>query len=325
MTPKERILATINGEETDRLPVALWRHFPHDDAQADRLAAKVIEFQKRYQFDLVKVTPVAGYPAESWGAELYYLDNANGTRGYTSRPVNAVQDWERLPVLDVHQGLLGRELEATRLIRQGVGDDVHVLQTIFSPLTTTKTLSDTLWKQHLLEEPDALHAGLKTITKTTLDFAKATLQAGADAIFFATQMATHNELTPEQYRTFGMAYDLQILSALQDEADFILLHGHGTNIMFDLLCEYPVQVLNWHDRGEKCPPLSEGIKQFKGAVLGGLSDHSTLVEGDAEAVQREARDAVSQTGGKRFILGTGCVTMTTTPEANIRTVRDFVD
>jgi len=213
-THKERILTTLRGETPDRTPVALWRHFPHHDASAEGLAERVVAFQQRYDFDLVKVTPVAGYPAEAWGAQLYYLDNDHGTRGYTQRPVNAVDDWHNLAPLDVHEGLLGRELEALKAVRASVDNDVHVLQTIFSPLTIAKNLSDTLWKTHLETDPEALHSGLKTIAHTTLEFAKASLASGADALFFATQLASYDELNEEQYKAFGVPYDLHILEAV---------------------------------------------------------------------------------------------------------------
>lgn len=320
MTHKERIYAAIKGEVSDRIPVALWQHFPRHDNDAQRFARKVIEFQQRYGFDLVKVTPVAGYPAEAWGAQLYYKDNANGTRGYTSRPVNVAKDWEALPALDVQEGVLGRQLQALRLIRQGVGNDVHVLQTIFSPLTIAKTLSEH-WKAHLLKAPETLHAGLVTITNVMIAFTKACLQCGADAVFFATQLATQDELTLEQYKTFGQRYDLQLLEAVRPHTEFVLLHGHGSNLMFDLLCDYPVHVLNWHDRGEGAPTLAQGLEKFSGAVLGGLNERVTLVQGTPEAIQNEARNAIKQTGGRRFILGTGCVTLQNTPEANLQAVR----
>lgn len=324
MTHKQRIQTALHGKPLDRLPVALWRHFPRDDSSAQGLARSVVEFQRRYDFDLVKVTPVAGYPAEAWGAKLYYLDNANGTRGYTHRPVRSAGDWRTLERLDVRQGLLYRELDALRLIRQGVGPDVHVMQTVFSPLTIAKNLSDTLWKEHLLQEPQALHAGLQAITETTTDFAKACLQSGADSIFFATQLASFDELTQPQYETFGTAYDLQILEAIRKQTDLVLLHVHGLNVMFELACRYPVDVLNWHDR-RTAPTLAQGLAQFKGAVLGGLDELGTLSGGTPDQVRAHARDAIAQTQGKRFILGAGCVALVTTPPENFRAARDAVD
>lgn len=324
MTHKQRIWAALHGQAADRLPVALWRHFPRDDASAQGLARSVIGFQQRYDFDLVKVTPVAGYPAEAWGAQLHYLDNANGTRGYTVRPVQSAADWQKLKRLDARQGLLGRECEALRLIRQGVGPDVHVMQTIFSPLTVAKNLSDTLWKAHLQQAPGALHDGLQAITETTIDFAKACLQSGADAVFFATQLASFDEVTQSQYEAFGTAYDLQILEAIRGQTDLLLLHVHGMNVMFELACRYPVDVLNWHDR-RTAPTLAEGKRQFKGAVLGGLDEYNVLNGGTPEQVRAQAHDAIAQTRGERFILGAGCVSLVTTPAENFQAAKDAVD
>jgi uroporphyrinogen decarboxylase len=38
-THKERLQACINGQTTDRPPIALWRHFPVDDQTPETLAA----------------------------------------------------------------------------------------------------------------------------------------------------------------------------------------------------------------------------------------------------------------------------------------------
>jgi uroporphyrinogen decarboxylase len=41
-------------------------------------------------------------------------------------------------------------------------------------------------------------------------------------------------------------------------------------------------------------------------------------------VRAEAQAALEQTGGRRFILGTGCVTPITAPRANLRAAREAV-
>jgi uroporphyrinogen decarboxylase len=115
MTHRERIEAIIKGEKPDRVPIALWRHFPYEDQTAEGLAQATIEFQCQYDFDLVKVTPASGYPAEAWGAKLKPADNEEGTRLYLSRPVKTPEDWHKLEPLDVTQGVLGRELKALAL------------------------------------------------------------------------------------------------------------------------------------------------------------------------------------------------------------------
>src|SRR5690606_39982591 len=57
MNRRERLEKTIAGEETDRTPVGLWRHFPGDDQRVADFARSVVEFQRTYDWDFVKVTP----------------------------------------------------------------------------------------------------------------------------------------------------------------------------------------------------------------------------------------------------------------------------
>jgi uroporphyrinogen decarboxylase len=49
------------------------------------------------------------------------------------------------------------------------------------------------------------------------------------------------------------------------------------------------------------------------------------VRGTAEDVMAEARAAIEATGGKRFILGTGCVTPIVAPVGNIQAARQAVE
>jgi uroporphyrinogen decarboxylase len=100
-------------------------------------------------------------------------------------------------------------------------------------------------------------------------------------------------------------------------------HVHGDAVMFDLVARYPAQVINWHDR-ETPPGLAEGQRQFSGAVCGGIRQWETMVRGTPGQVRAEARQAIEATGGRRFILGTGCVTPIVAPWANLRAARDAV-
>ena len=323
MTPRERIEAVVRGERPDRVPIALWRHFPRADQTAEGLARATVEFQREFQWDLVKVTPASGYPAEAWGAELRPTDNAEGTREYVSRPIRRPEDWHTLEELDVTEGVYGRELRALRLIREGVGTEVPVLQTVFSPLTIAKQLAGDAVLAHLREHPQDLTAGLRVVARTTARFAQECLRRGADGIFFATQLASHEVLSPDEYERFGVPFDREVLEAVQGQARLVVLHLHGLRPLFELAQRYPVSVVNWHDR-ETPPSLAEGQKLFTGAVLGGLNRSTTMPRGSPEDVRREVLDALDQTGGLRLIVGAGCVVPVTAPPENLRAARESV-
>jgi uroporphyrinogen decarboxylase len=126
-----------------------------------------------------------------------------------------------------------------------------------------------------------------------------------------------------EYLECARPYDLRVLEASQG-GWFNLLHIHGNDIMFDALADYPVQAVNWHDR-DTPPSLAEALDRCGKVVLGGLRRHDTIMLGTPDDVRAEAADAIAQTGGRRFILGTGCVTPITSPTSNIHAAREAVE
>jgi uroporphyrinogen decarboxylase len=321
MKPGERLEAAIRGRPVDRIPWALWRHFPGADADAESLAEAVLAFHRRWEFDFVKVTPANALFAEAWGNEMLPGDSAEGTRAYGRRAVAIPKDWLRLRHLSPEHPLLAREIRALRLVRVGVASEIPVFQTFFSPLAVAKNLAgEERLIHHFREAPDALGEGLETINESTRRFADACLNAGADSAFFAVNTACHEFFTMEEYAGFGLPYDRVAVDALRRSARFVLLHLHGRDIHFDLFRDFPADIVNWHDR--RTPPsLRDALSRIQGAVLGGLDEWGALLNGPPEAIRAEAEDAVAQTGGTRFILGSGCVIPVTTPDGHIAAAR----
>jgi uroporphyrinogen decarboxylase len=173
------------------------------------------------------------------------------------------------------------------------------------------------------EDGEALHRGLALLAEDTVNFLKALEETGISGIFYAIQHASKDVLTDAEYEEFGRKYDLEVLEAAKSYW-FNLLHLHGDNIRFEPFTDYPVQAVNWHDR-ETEPDLAGGKQKFAGAVCGGLRQTETMMLGTAEDVRAEARDAIQATNGERFILGTGCVTMVTSPYGNVRAAREIVE
>jgi uroporphyrinogen decarboxylase len=324
MNKRERLQATLSGRPTDRTPVALWRHFPVDDQRAEDLAIAQLEFQALYDFDFVKVTPASSFCLKDWGAQDEWKGNPEGTREYKGRVIKQTADWQTLKVLDPMKGQLGEQIRVLELIKAGLDKGTPFIQTVFSPISQVKNLvgGDNL-PIHVRQHPEALKAALEVITETTINFVEAAKQTGIDGIFYAVQLASTRNFTEAEYREFGEPYDRQILAAVQD-LWLNLVHLHGEPVMFDLVAQYPAQVMNWHDR-ETPPTLAESLGRFKGAACGGWRQWETMVLGTPEQVRSEAQDAITQTGGRRLILGTGCVTPVTAPRANLRAARSVVE
>jgi uroporphyrinogen decarboxylase len=312
----ERMRAAMKGEEVDRAPISLWRHWPVDDETPDGLAAVMVSWQREYDFDLVKFMPTGTYGIEDWGAETIYQPNYRGIRTVTKFGLTRLEQWPELAQLEVTQGYLGRQIEALRLTAEALEDNAPILQTIFSPLTTARKLAGERVFTDLRRNPEPFKAGLQIIAETTARFARASMQAGAHGMFFASQCDTYQLMSEAEYKEFGAHYDLIVMDAVKD-AEFNMVHAHGEDIMFDLMASYPAQMINWHDR-LTWPRLAQAKERTSGLVVGGVNEWRTLLHGPEEAIAAEVKEAITQTGGRRLLVGPGCVIPGHVPARHVR-------
>lgn len=322
MNRRERLEATIQGQQTDRVAFALWRHFPGDDQDAANLADATVSFQRQWDFDFVKVTPASSFCLRDWGAEDEWVGSIEGTREYTYHPIAQPSQWRELKALDPRAGHLGNQLRCLQLVREEL-PDVPIIQTIFSPITQAKNLAQQSIVTQMRLHPQEVRQGLERITATTIDFVRAAKETGIDGIYYALQLASAESMSAAEYQEFGRPYDLRVLEAVQD-LWLNVGHMHGGDVYFDEVADYPVQIWNWHDR-ESPPSLAEGLKKIRGAASGGIGRLHAMLQGTPDEVRAQVTGAIDQTGGRRLVISTGCVTMIPSPQANLRAAREAVD
>lgn len=324
LSKRDRLERLMAGEKADRPGVALWRHWPGDDQIPEELARSTLAWQRQFDWDFVKVTPDSNFAVGGWGAESVWQGGDEGSRRYVHHPVQTAEDWLRIKPLDPYQGRLGGQRRCLEILGRELGDTPFI-QTIFSPTAQLKYLAGAERAlDHIRRYPEAVHQALRAITETVLRFLEAMRPTGVAGIFYALQLATPAELTRDEYLTFGRPYDLTILQAANELYGFNLLHLHAPHAYFDLVTDYPVRAINWHDR-EGPPDLATARNRFGGALVGGLRQRETMLLGTPDDVRREAADAIAQTDGRGFILATGCVTFITSPLGNIRAARQAVE
>jgi uroporphyrinogen decarboxylase len=218
--------------------------------------------------------------------------------------------------------MLATQIEALRMIGEGLSGEVPFIATVFSVLGQARHLAGEKALAHMRSHPGRFLQGLEAITESTLRFLDAARTTGLDGIYYAVSDARYPAMSRDEFITFGRPYDLRILESVGD-LWFNVLHLHGTDVAFDWAAGYPAPVINWHDR-DTAVSLADGLRQIRGAASGGVSQWSIHQE-SPEQTLIEARDALAQTGGRRLVLGTGCVIMATTPTRNIRALRESVD
>jgi len=325
MTRRERIRATLAGEPTDRPPVSLWRHFYDREGSAEALAQAMLEFQAAYDWDFMKVNPRASYHVEDWGVRTERpgtgpLDKPKVVHSVVRNP----EDWDRIKPLDVMKGVLGDHLDAEERIAAKIQGDVDWVMTVFNPISIAADLvnDDARFVAHLRGHGERVHGALRAITETFAAFTRETMARGASGIFFATtDWANDTRITREEVEEFGRPYDLRVL-AEADAAPLNTLHVCGPGAFLREHADYPVAVLSWdcRDRGN---PTIRGMRGVTAKTLmTGISHEGTFLHGPAKALEDEARAAVTESGGTRFILGPGCAVPAASHKEHYAIVRE---
>lgn len=324
MTKRERIEAALKGEEVDRTPVSVWMHFPQQDRSARGLVDALLAFQRKYDWDFMKVMFRSSFAVEDWGCKFDGYNIPIGNWKQTSYVIEGADDWTKLEPLDPYKGTLGEMVGALRLIEAELEEDMFKVATVFCPVMVASKLVGDRFFQVLKENSTLLHQGMEVITKTVTDFALACLENGADGIFFATQSASYDLMTQEEYGHLGRKYDLQVLKVIADVSRFTILHICGKNIMFDYLSDYPVHAINWDDRNTS-PSLREARSRYSGGLIGGLDRWGVIRTGTPTQVMAEAREAIEGCGGRGLIVAPGCGLPMDVPEENLIALRGAVE
>ena len=191
MHKRERLEKTIAGEQVDRVPVALWRHWPGDDQRAADLAYATLAFQKAYEWDFVNVIPAESLFIIDYGLQDEWAGNPDGTRRIARRVIQRSLDWTELRALEPYRGTLGRQLECLRLVESGLSsDETPFLQPILSPLGQARLAAgEALLIRHMRTHPERLHTGLNIFTETTLRFIEALKRTGIAGIYYMAEGA----------------------------------------------------------------------------------------------------------------------------------------
>ncbi|MFN8590780.1 MAG: uroporphyrinogen decarboxylase family protein [Thermomicrobiales bacterium] len=308
MTRAERVHAAVTGAEVDRVPVCFWHHFQPEGSGRAMAEATLRFFDEEFDLDIAKVMPDIPYP-------------------FPKKSITAVNDWRLFEPIDPLRSRYFRErVEAVGVLREALGFDTPVIMTVFSPLAEAMYAAKDREQffAHLQEHPVLMHEVLSIIADNLANHIQDVINAGADGVFFAIQGCTTSIMSESQYREFGRPYDLMALRGA-NYGWLNILHIHGDrDLMFDEVLDYPVQVLSWSDRLAG-PSLREARVKTSKCLMGGWHEFGPLSNGPEDQIAAEARDAISQTGGRKFILANGCSVPDDTDHKWLEIARSIVE
>lgn len=326
-TPRERVEMIIAGEKPDRMAASFWRHYFHMEHSAEGTAEAMLHFQKEFNWDFMKINPRADFHIEDYGFKHIFSNNEFEKHKKTNFPIKILSDWDKIGVNSATHGALGEHLKMIEIIRKKSDKELPLLMTIFCPLSIAgRMLEDKkVLVEHLREHPEKIHPVLENITQTFEKFAEETRNAGADGLFFATlQWASSDWLTWDEYKEFGVPYDLRILKAFGEDGMNLLHVCHSNNYLKELHKEnYPVKMYNWDADDPTNVPVDKAFDFIEDKVIVGGCDYTGwLLQGYPDEVGYKTAEAKEKYDLSRFIFAPGCAIDPKVPFENLKAIKD---
>lgn len=320
---EERVRAALRrGDRPDRVPVTSWRHAFREEWDASTLASATVAAARRHDWDLVKLQPRATCYQEAFGAAYHPSGSPAAAPTLTRQVITSPSSWGEVTTVSPDVAPLRSQTDALRLVVEAIPDRA-VFQTVFSPFTVMSYLAATMETEgrrrridaiakdearavaHLREVPDLVTAAAGRIAETMAAFARRSVEAGADGIFYAIGgSASRSSVTAQEYAELVLPHDLRVLEAVPDGIP-IMIHLCGDDVDLHRVERLPRAAVSLAAGAAGNPSLPETADTLGCAVVGGveLSDFAA----GSDAVATAAAGALAEMEGRDdFILGPGC-------------------
>ncbi len=323
MTPKERVMRVFNHQKPDRMPCfcangtptyeqmersgAYW---PEAHERAEDMAKLALAAYTVLGFDAVRVPFCQTFEAEALGSKVKSGGKEN-IPGIDHPPRYKLDDVPVFPDDFLERGRIPQLIEAVRILKREVGDEVAIIGGIIGPFTIAGALLDavTILKASF-KAPDKLESFLEVGERAGTMLGKALIEAGADLIAVEDMQASPDLIAPHTYRGLEMEYQRRQVEALSVP---VILHICGN---VDKIVPF------MHETGSAAlsiEPKADVVSARRavgigGILIGGVDAATTLFMKTPEVVQEAARE---QADMGLDVLAPGCAVAPGTPTANL--------
>jgi uroporphyrinogen decarboxylase len=290
MNKLERFHAAVTGQPVDRIPVSLWLHFVTDYVDGAESARLQGRFFRQYDLDLAKVVNDYRYPLPD-GMETLQQPN----------------DMLRIKVQPMSHYSYAQQLRLLAMLRADLGPNWPIIDTTFDPLQQIMRRTGWSTTRLVFDHPREAKLMLEATTETICRYVRELKRLGVDGIFYSTRSAVRNThpkgVDDATFKEFYQPYDIAVLEEMAGMVR--ILHACQTDLDLSRIRDYPYEVLNWWNRHESCPSLTEMRSVDDKCLMGGI-DQIDDIERSLPELRAEIENAFLQAEGGGFILAPGC-------------------
>lgn len=309
MNKKERFLTAVSGGEVDRPPVTAWVHFQSDHLDAARTADLHAQFFKAYDWDVLKVMNDYRYPVPEG---VTTLKSESSIRAYRR--------------LGMDEPAFQLQLEVLRRLRDELGPDVPMLETVFEPYQQIVRNVGFSEAENFFSHTEAALEAIEVVTETTCEYIREVKALGIEGVFLSINGAIppHRPrgVTEERHELLQKPFAKRVLEAA--EGMVRVLHVHGDHVQMNRVWDYPCEVLSVSDRLPSNPSLTDLRSQTDKCLMGGV-DETRIQERSLPDIAAEVDDTIAQVGRQRLIIAPGCTIPSFTSERNLKYLREYTN
>ena len=317
MIQNDLFLRALKGETVERPPVWMMR-------QAGRYLPDFMKLKEKYDFFTRCQTPelateITVMPIEQIGTDaailfsdiLVVLQAMNievemkaEVGPWIPTPIRSEKELNEVIVPDA-QVALGYVIDAVKMTKQALNNKVPLIGFAGSPWTLLcyavqgqGSKNFDIAKAFCFSQPELAHRLLQMITDTTIDYLKAKVAAGVDAVQLFDSWG--GLLSPEDYNIFSWPYIQQIVTALKDDIP-VIVFGKGCWFALHDMAKSGASALgvDWTCSARNARYLSGGQ-----ITLQGNFDPSRLLS-PIPTIKSEVKKMINSFGKDRYIVNLG--------------------
>lgn len=331
MTSLERCMAVLDGQMPDTLPVipqsfmyavqTAGMKIGEVNRDGKKMAQCHIISQEKYGYDGCVIDFDDATIAEAVGAKVIYREDEPAIVDETCPVLKDLRDVYDMPIPDpLKSGRMNEWLEATRYLKEKIGDHVFILgRADQGPFSIACLLRGTtnFMMDLLTEDKQLIHDTLEYCRKLCAVFAKAQKDAGAHATSIGDAFAGPNLISPDMYREFALEPEKKLTKEVQEYGIPFSIHicGNTNGIIADMgTTGARILEVDWKlDMAEARRLVPEST-----VLMGNIDPSFPLVTGSPEQVDEAVRQLILKTKGRSHIVSSGCAMGRNTPEENFR-------
>jgi len=331
MTSRARVLAMLDGQGVDRLPLmpitmmfaADRLGVPYGRYARDfrLLVAAQLRVAEEFGFDYVSGISDPAREAADLGATVAYFDNQPPAIDETHALLEDPMALARLRIPDpCRPGRMYDRVQAMELFRQRVGGQLLIEGWVEGPCAYAADFRgiNTIMLD-FYDDPAFVRDLMSFNVALALRFARAQVEAGADLIGVGDAAASL--VGAEIYEQFVWPYEKQLVDGLHAMGTRVRLHICGnTRTILGGMGRLGCDMVDL----DSLSPLDDARAQMgpRQVLLGNINPVAVLRNGTPETV-RAAIAQCHQQAGARYIVGAGCEIPRDTPVENVRALREY--